>query len=139
MFTGEYFHALDAKGRIFVPAKLRESLGSVFMVARNIDGCLSLYPMSEWQRLTDRLAALPDTQTRQVRRFLYIFAAEVSPDSQGRINIPQGLREYANLARDAAVLGVGDHVEIWPAERWEQQKCGENAADVEKMMKELGL
>lgn len=139
LLTGEYFHALDAKGRVFVPSKLRESLGEVFMLARNVDGCLSLYDMNEWQRLTDKLALLPDTQTRTIRRFLFTFAAETSPDSQGRINIPAGLREYAGLTRDVAVLGVGDHAEIWAAEKWEAMKTGEDASNVEKMMRELGL
>ncbi|MCI8387313.1 MAG: division/cell wall cluster transcriptional repressor MraZ [Clostridiales bacterium] len=139
MLTGEYFHSLDSKGRVFVPAKLREALGNTFMLARSVDGCLSLYHLDEWTKLTDKLAALPDTQTRPIRRFLFTFASEATPDSQGRINIPVGLREYACLEREVAILGVGDHAEIWAADRWEEMKCGEDAANVEKMMRELGL
>lgn len=139
LLTGEYFHTLDSKGRVFVPAKLRDSLGAVFMIARNADGCLSLYDMEAWQRLTDRLSQLPDTQTRPIRRFLFTFACEAVPDSQGRINIPSGLREYAQLEKDVAFLGVGDHAEIWALHIWEAMKSGENAANIDKMMRELGL
>ena len=139
MLTGEYIHTIDAKGRVFVPAKLREGLGEVFFLAKNVDGCLSLYHPDEWKRLTDKLAALPDSQTRAVKRFLFTFAAEVSPDAHGRITLPQNLREYACLERDAAFLGVGDHAELWDAGRWDALKTGDDAAEIEKQMKELGL
>ena len=139
MLTGEYIHAIDAKGRVFVPAKLREGLGEVFYLAKNVDGCLSIYHADEWKRLTDRLAALPDSETRAIKRFLFTFAAEVLPDAHGRITLPQNLREYAGLDRDAAFLGVGNHAELWDAVRWEAMKNGADAAEIEKQMKELGL
>lgn len=137
--TGEYFHTVDAKGRLFVPAKLRESLGESFMIARNPDGCLSLYDNEGWQRLTDKLSQFPDSVTRPVRRFLFTFAAEAVPDAQGRIILPQGLREYAGIQREIAILGVGDHAEIWDRDKWESMKSGEDAANIDKMMRELGL
>ena len=139
MLTGEYVHTIDARARVFVPAKLREELGEVFVLAKNVDGCLSLYRMTDWQALTDKLAALPDSQTRQIKRFLFTFAAEVTPDSHGRITIPPVLREYAGLDAEAAFLGVGDHAELWAADRWEAIKNGSDAAQIEKQMKELGL
>jgi len=139
VLTGEYIHTIDAKGRVFVPAKLREGLGEAFFLAKNVDGCLSIYHADEWKRLTDRLAALPDSETRAIKRFLFTFAAEVSPDVHGRITLPQNLREYAGLDRDAAFLGVGDHAELWDAARWDAMKTGDDAAEIEKQMKELGL
>lgn len=139
VLTGEYLHTIDAKYRVFVPAKLRESLGESFVIAKNIDGCLSLYHLDEWQKLTDKLAALPDSKTRAVKRFLFAFACDVTPDAHGRITLPQGLREYANLDREAVFLGVGDHAEVWAAERWETIKTGSSAAEIEAQMKELGL
>ncbi|MBE6611697.1 MAG: division/cell wall cluster transcriptional repressor MraZ [Ruminococcaceae bacterium] len=139
MLMGEYLHTLDAKARVFVPAKLREELGDSFFLAKNVDGCLSLYPKEEWKRLTDKLAALPDSQTRAIKRFLFTFAAEVTPDLHGRITLPANLREFAGIIKDAAFLGVGDHAELWAAERWEAMKTGDDAAEIEKQMKELGL
>lgn len=139
MLSGEYLYTIDAKSRVFVPAKLREALGDTFVLSRNVDGCLSLYHMDEWQKLTDKVAALPDSQTRAVKRFLFTFASEVTPDSHGRITIPQNLKEYAALVKDVAFLGVGDRAEIWAAERWDAFKSSDDAADVDKQMKELGI
>ncbi len=139
MLTGEYLHTIDAKSRVFVPAKLRESLGEKFVISKNVDGCLSLYPLDEWKRLTDKLSALPDSQTRAIKRFLFTFASDAAPDSHGRIVLPQNLKEYAALERDVAFLGVGDHAELWSADRWEAMKNSDDAANIEKQMKELGL
>ena len=139
MLTGEYLHTVDAKSRVFVPAKLRESLGETFVLSRSVDGCLSLYHADEWKKLTDKVAALPDSQTRAVKRFLFTFATEVTPDAHGRITLPQNLKDYANLTKDAAFLGVGDHAELWAADRWEAMKNGDDAAEIDRQMKELGL
>ena len=139
MLTGEYLHTIDAKSRVFVPAKLRESLGETFVLSRSVDGCLSLYHLDEWKKLTDKVAALPDSQTRAVKRFLFTFATEVTPDAHGRITIPQNLKDYATLDKEAAFLGVGDHAELWSAERWDDMKSGDDAAEIDRQMKELGL
>lgn len=139
MLSGEYLHTIDAKSRVFVPAKLREGLGETFVLSRNTDGCLSLYHLDEWARLSDKLMALPDSQSRAVKRFFFTFSSEVTPDAQGRITIPQGLREYAALIKDAAFLGVGDHAELWAAERWEPMRNGESDEDIAAQMKELGI
>ena len=139
MLSGEYLHTIDAKSRVFVPAKLREGLGETFVLSRNTDGCLSLYHLDEWARLSDKLMALPDSQSRAVKRFFFTFSSEVTPDAHGRITIPQGLREYAALNKDAAFLGVGDHAELWAAERWEPMRNGESDDDIAAQMKELGI
>ena len=139
MLTGEYLHTIDVKSRVFVPAKLRESLGETFVLSRGLDGCLSLYHLDEWQKFSEKLAALPNSQTKNIKRFLVTFASEVTPDAHGRITIPQGLREYAMLSKEAAFLGVGDHAEIWDAERWNTMKSGDDAAMIEEQMKALGL
>lgn len=139
MLSGEYLHTIDVKSRVFVPAKLREELGETFILSRNTDGCLSLYCMEEWNKLAEKLASLPDSQTRAVKRFFFTFASEVTPDAHGRITIPQGLRQYAALDKEAAFLGVGDHAELWAAERWEAIRTGENDDDIAAQMKELGI
>ena len=139
VLTGEYFHAIDTKSRVFVPAKLREELGEAFILARNVDGCLSLYHKDEWEKLCQKINSLPSTQTHAIKRFIYTSAYELTPDIHGRITLPQVLREYANLTREAAFLGVGDHAELWDAERWNAMKNGDDAAEIERQMRELGL
>lgn len=139
MLTGEYLHTIDAKARVFVPARLREELGESFMLSKSVDGCLSLYHLSEWEKLCMKIDGLPDSQTKAIKRFLFTFAFEVTPDAHGRITLPQVLREFACLTRDAAFLGVGNHAELWDAERWNAMKNGDDAAEIEKQMKELGI
>lgn len=139
MLTGEYLHTIDAKARVFVPAKLRDELGESFMLAKSVDGCLSLYHLDEWGRLCAKIDSLPESQTKSIKRFLFTFAFEVAPDAHGRITLPQVLREYANLEREAAFLGVGNKAELWDAERWNAMKSGDDAAMIEAQMKELGI
>ena len=139
MLMGEYLHTIDAKARVFVPAKLRDGLGESFTIAKNIDGCLSLYSAEEWSKLCAKIELLPDSQTREIKRFIFAFAFEVSPDSHGRITLPQVLRDFANLDREAVFLGLGNRAELWDANRWNAMKTGDNIAEIEKQMKELGL
>lgn len=121
MLMGEYKHALDAKGRIIIPTKLREELGEKFIVTRGLDGCLFGYPMEAWQSLSDKLTTnlpLSKKNARQVVRFFYSAATDVEVDKQGRIMIPQPLREYANLGKNVRIVGVSDRVEIWDENAW---------------------
>ena len=103
MFLGEFIHSTDAKGRVFIPAKFREALGENFVVTRSVDHCLCVYPLSEWEKFTAKLDALPMVQARDVRRFFYSAASDASLDSQGRVLIPQVLRDYAKLEKDTVV------------------------------------
>ena len=105
--TGTYEHSIDAKGRLFIPAKLREELGVTFYLAMGIDTCLAIYPQSTWDRFTEKFASLPMTQSK-VMRPLFANAVKCELDSQGRIVIPQKLRKYAKLEKDAVILGVND-------------------------------
>lgn len=139
MLMGEYLHTIDAKARVFVPAKLRDGLGESFIIAKSVDGCLSLYNLTEWDKLCARIDVLPESQTREIKRFIFAFAFEVSPDSHGRITLPPVLREFASLGREAVFLGLGNRAELWDAERWSAMKNGDNIAEIEKQMKELGL
>lgn len=99
MLFGGYQHNIDKKGRVFIPAKLREELGSGFMICRGIYGkrCLCVYSAEEWDKLVEKIGTLPSTKSSAVKRFLYDGAFSVDFDSQGRILIPPVLREYANL------------------------------------------
>ena len=126
--TGTYEHSIDAKGRLFIPAKLREELGVSFYLARGVDECLAIYPQETWNRFTEKFASLPMSQSAAMRP-LFANASKCELDSQGRIVIPQKLRKYAGLEKDAVIIGVNDRAEIWSAETW-------NAREEEEMTPE---
>lgn len=126
--TGTYEHSIDAKGRLFIPAKLREELGVTFYLAMGVDECLAIYPQGTWNRFTEKFASLPMSQSAAMRP-LFANASKCELDSQGRIVIPQKLRKYAGLEKDAVIIGVNDRAEIWSAETW-------NAREEEEMTPE---
>jgi len=121
MFMGEYQHSLDDKGRIIIPAKFRDALGSKFVVTRGLDNCLFVYPMDEWANMEKKLKALPlmKSDARAFTRFFLSGAVECELDKQGRITLPTVLRDHARLVRDAVIIGVSSRVEIWSKEEWE--------------------
>ncbi len=137
MFLGEHSHALDSKGRIFVPAKYREELGEEFVITKSVDRCLTVYTLPEWEKLKAKLDALPSTKSRQVKRFIFSNAVSSGYDAQGRVNIPAALREYAGIKHDAVVIGVGSYLEIWAEEEWNAAKESEVTADIAELMEEL--
>ena len=115
--TGQYQHSIDAKGRVFIPAKLREELGETFYVTMGMDSCLSVYSDASWAKFTEKFESLPYTKTKAMRP-LFANAAKCEPDSQGRILLPQKLRAYAGLDKDVVIIGVSNRAEIWNAGRW---------------------
>lgn len=138
MFLGQFEHTLDDKGRLFMPAKFREKLGANFVVTKGLDRCLFIYPMSEWESIEDKLRSLPSTKAdaRSFSRMFFSGAAECECDKQGRVNLPAGLREHAQLEKEAMIIGVASRVEIWSRERWTQYS--ENALDeYERIAEEL--
>ena len=119
MFMGEYHHTNDEKGRLTLPSKIREELGSDFIVTRGLDNCLFVYPACEWANIIEKYKTLPNTRdARNFMRFFLSGATEVNFDKQGRINIPTTLITYASLNRDCIIIGVNDHLEIWSSESW---------------------
>lgn len=121
MFMGEYKHNLDTKGRIIVPSKFRDLLSEQFVITRGLDRCLFAYTLDEWSRIEEKLKTLPLTK-KDARKFTRLFfsgATNVEIDKQGRINIPQNLRDYAGLLKDCTVIGVSSRIEIWDTESWE--------------------
>lgn len=121
MFMGEYQHSIDEKGRIIIPAKFREDLGEKFIVTRGLDNCLFVYPLVQWKILEEKIKELPTSHadTRAFVRMFFSGAVEAELDKQGRVVIPQHLREHARIERDAYVIGVSTKVEIWSKESWE--------------------
>lgn len=132
MFFGEYQHTVDPKGRVIMPAKLREGLGEKFIVTKGLDNCLFVYSYAEWGSLEKELITLPftDIDVRAFLRFLFAGAYECEVDKQGRILIPMNLREYASLDKDIYILGVSARVEIWQKEKWENYNINNNACAV---------
>ena len=120
-FGGSYLHNVDKKGRIFIPAKFREGLGERFYIALPIDGqkCLSIYPAERWEEIQRRIDALPLMQQVKVQRQFVPMASEVECDSQGRVLIPQVLRNYAHIEESAYVNGTNSTIEIWNKNDWE--------------------
>lgn len=136
---GEYQHTLDAKGRLFIPAKLREQLGDSFVVTKGLDGCLFLYPQKAWDELEQKIRQLPMSKSRGLQRFFLSSAADVTVDRQGRIVIPTTLRSYANLERDVVVIGVGERAELWDARRWNAYTDDLDCESIAQAMEELGF
>lgn len=143
MFIGEYEHSLDAKNRIMIPSKFRSKLGERFILTKGLDHCLFIYTMEEWSKFEEKLAALPFTSkdARQFTRFFLSGAEECEMDTQGRIIIPQSLREHANLTKNIISIGVSNRIEIWDAESWKAYTTGDdfNPDDVAEKMADLGI
>lgn len=136
---GEFRHTMDAKGRLFIPAKLREELGDSFVVTKGLDGCLFIYAQKEWQQLEDKIRQLPMSKSRQLQRFFLSSASDVSVDKQGRIVVPPVLRDYAELTHEVTIIGVLERAEIWSAEKWNSYNEDLDAEDVAQAMEDLGF
>lgn len=143
MFMGEYNHTIDAKGRLIIPSKYRETLGDEFVVTKGLDGCLFVYDNTEWTAFEEKLRALPlnKKDNRQFARFFLAGAASLEVDKQGRILLPVTLREFADLQKDVVLVGVGSRIEIWSKDRWEGITAEEDEAmeDIAERMADLGL
>ena len=141
MLIGEYEHSLDAKGRLIMPAKLRQDMGEKFIVTKGLDGCLFAFSQNEWLNFETKLKALP-LSDRKARSFVRLFlsgATECEIDKQGRFLIPSNLRTASGLEKEAVIIGVGTRLEIWNKATWE--KCDENisADEIAENMTMLGI
>ena len=115
--TGEYQHTLDNKGRIFIPARLREELGAAVYVTLSMDRCLSVYSDENWSALTEKVNALPYVRQRKMRP-LFSYAIRCELDAQGRILLPQNLRDWAGFEKNVTVVGCNNHAELWNSDSW---------------------
>lgn len=118
MLVGQYDYAVDAKGRLNFPAKFREEMGEVFYVTRWMDHCLAAFPKAEFEKLAARIEEKGMVRARNATRAFYSAAVEVTPDKQGRIQLPGRLREYAGLDHDVSIIGNRSFAEIWNTEAW---------------------
>ncbi len=136
---GQYKHALDAKGRLFVPSKLRDELGASFYIAKAPDGCLAVYPQQEWQRVLDHFNELPFSKARSMRVF-FANVVRCEPDKQGRFLLPESFREYAGITQEALFIGQAGRAEIWSVERYAAEEEKYLTPDaLAAVMEELGF
>ncbi len=124
MLVGTYEHKIDSKARIVLPSKFREELGDAVVSTIGIDRCISLYSLSEWERVLGKLQELPFSKGK-ARGFLRVMlssAHELQIDSAGRILVPPVLRQHGMLEQDVVFVGVNDHVELWDREKWKEYR-----------------
>jgi len=121
MFTGEYHHSIDEKGRLIIPSRYRNELGEKFVITRGIEHCLYVYSLSSWEQITKKLESLPFTKkdAREFTRFFLSGATVAEFDSQGRVNITSPQLSYADINKECVVVGVGNRLEVWAVENWD--------------------
>ncbi len=143
MFIGEYAHNLDEKGRLAIPVKFRRDLSKGAVVTRGLDNCLFLYTKTEWEKLAEKLAILPISQSnsRAFSRLMLAGAMEVEIDKQGRVVLPEYLREFASLKKNVVLAGLYNRAEIWDEEKWKTYKTQTetNSNEIAEKMAELGI
>lgn len=139
MLYGRYEHNVDAKGRMFVPAKLREKLGDSFIAAAVIDSCICLYSLDEWERLMEKLMEKPMTEARSLQRYIASNAVDVQVDAQGRILLPRHLIGHAGLVKEALVIGAVNHAEIWNPADYESSVGSMTSEAAENVFIKLGF
>lgn len=144
MFKGRYEHLIDGKGRLSIPSRFRDTLAERYdarLVVTNYDNCLIAYPFAEWQKLEDKIAALPEFKkdTRAFLRFFYSSATDCAIDRLGRILLPQTLRDYAKLEKEVVLIGAFRHMEIWSKERWGEAEKAASQEDIVNNLERLGL
>lgn len=143
MFIGEYQHTLDPKNRVIMPSKFREKLGDSFVMTKGLDNCLFIYSSEEWSRVEEKLKSLPMTSkdARAFVRFFFAGACECELDKQGRILMPNNLKDYARIDKELVIIGVSTRIEIWSREEWNKFNNDANISyeDVAEKMSQLGI
>lgn len=131
MFQGEYEHGLDTKGRLILPVRIREELGTHFVITKGMDGCLYIFTPDSWKDFSDRLNKLPTSSknARRLKRYFIGSSQDCDTDKQGRFLIPPVLRNFAEIDKDVTILGVSDKIEIWSTEKYDAYQN----ADVESI------
>lgn len=134
IFTGQYTHTIDSKGRVIMPSHFRKQLGDSFVITRGYEGCLNVYSNEEWENFAARLMSMPE-HNADARRLLRMFASGAvicEADKQGRVLLPLPLREHAGIAKDVTIIGAISRVEIWDSGRWTAYNTDENALTIEE-------
>lgn len=139
-FVGEYNHTMDAKNRLFIPAKFRESLGENFYITRKMNKtCLAVYSETEMNRLADKLNELPDSDVSDIKEFLFSKTILVTPDSNGRVVLLPSMLTYAGIAKNAVIIGAGNHLQIWSEDAWVAEEQKRDMALLRSKLSAIGL
>jgi len=143
VFSGEYEHTIDEKGRLIIPADFRAELAEGAFITRGLDGCLSVYPPAVWEAKVEELSKLPDTRrnVRYLKRML-LAGLKCKLDKQGRILLPAPLREYAGIKSEVVIIGMDSRLEIWSKERWQEKVIAtieSKSSEFAEQLAELGL
>ncbi|MEK7502970.1 MAG: division/cell wall cluster transcriptional repressor MraZ [Patescibacteria group bacterium] len=144
MLIGEYLHTIDQKNRLSVPSKFRKELGKIVVVSRGLDKCLFLYTIEAWKKLAEKLATeLPwgKAENRSFMRTMIAGAADIQIDALGRVLLPENLKKFASLEKDAMVVGLYNRVEIWNPEIWKaySDSANQNTELIAEKLGELGM
>jgi len=143
MFIGSYQNSIDAKFRMIVPAKYRDELGFKCVMTRGIDKCLYIYPLGEWEIFAEKLKQLPrsNAKARMFVRHCYGNAEECEIDRQGRVTIPQSLRQYAGIGKELMTIGNGEKIEVWNRDEFESsyKESGLEGVDIAEGMEQYGI
>lgn len=137
--TGEYRHSFDSKGRVFIPAKMREEVGEVLYFTVSADGCLNAFSEKSWKELTDRVNAMPYIKQRRMRP-VFAYASKCELDAQGRALVPQNLRDFAGITKSVTIVGCNNHFEFWESGAWDRVFASElTAENLANVMEELNI
>ena len=141
MLIGEYEHSLDAKGRLIMPAKLREDIGEKFIITKGLDGCLFAFSLEEWKNFEQKLRSLPisNKDARAFSRFFFAGAIDCEIDKQGRFQISSNLREFAELTKEVVIIGMDSRLEIWSKDKWQNTDDEISADEIAEKMEMLGI
>ncbi len=139
-FVGEFNHTLDAKNRIFIPAKFREHLGEAFYITRKMNKtCLAVYSEEEMTRLADKLNELPDSDVADIKEFLFSKTILATPDANGRVVLLPAMLSYAGIEKNAVIIGAGNHLQIWSEDAWNVEERSRDMALLRSKLSKIGL
>ena len=138
-FVGSYSHSLDAKKRVFVPAKFREDLGNTFYVTRKFDTYLSIYTEEEWAAYLEKLEKLPESVAAEVQEFILGGAQKCVPDTSGRIIIDDKLLKHAGINKNIVFVGAGRQIRVWAEELWDEREKNRDFEKMREVLRDFGL
>ena len=138
-FVGSYKHSLDAKKRVFIPAKFRDELGDEFYITRKFDTYLSIYTQEDWQSYVEKIEKLPESEAVEIQDFLLGAAQKCTPDASGRIILDEQLAEHAGINKNIVFIGAGRQIRIWAEETWKERESSRDLSKMRELMKQYGL
>ena len=138
-FVGSYAHSLDAKKRVFIPAKFREELGNEFYITRKFDPYLSVYTAEDWAEYVDKISALPESEAAELQEYLLGVAQKCVPDGNGRVILDEKLMKHAGIEKNLVFVGSGHQIKIWAEEVWNERESKRDTEAIREIMRRYGL